>query len=106
MSERVLDYDPTTGMRTWFSTSDDEDTWHIRYEQDTATVMDANKEQQTDGFDRGADMWHAARIPLVIMMEWMTKHGIEAWNPSHKEGVRRLLNSSDYRYLRVNNFTM
>jgi hypothetical protein len=43
MSERILDYDPTTGMRTWFSTSDNEDTWHLRYEQDTATVMDANK---------------------------------------------------------------
>jgi hypothetical protein len=51
-------------------------------------------------------MWHAARIPLVIMMEWVSKHGIEAWNPSHKAGVRRLLNSNEYRYLRVNNFIM
>lgn len=106
MSEQLLDHDAFTGMRTWFSTSDNEDTWHVRYEQDTAPVLDANKEQQADGFDRRADMWHAARVPLVVMMEWLTKHGVEAWNPSHKDGVKRLLNSSEYRYLRVNNFIM
>jgi hypothetical protein len=104
--ERLLDYDPSNGLKTWFSTSDDEDTWHVRYEQDTSPILDTNKSQQADGFDRRADMWHAARIPIVVMMDWKHKHGVEAWNPHHKDGVRRLLNDPEYRYLRVNHFIL
>jgi hypothetical protein len=38
------------------------------------------------------------------MYEWKVKHGVDAWDPNHKPAVMRLLNSSDYRYLRVRNF--
>ncbi len=106
MSERLLDHDSSTGLRTWFSTDDDGDTWRVRYEQDVSSSLDACKEAQAESWDRREDMWHAAHIPAVILMEWKTKHGVEAWNPNHKDGVRRLLDDPDYRYLRVRHFYM
>lgn len=104
--ERLLDYSPHTGMKTWFSASEDGDTWNLRYEQDVSPILDRNKEMQAESFDKRSEMWHAASIPNVILMEWKTKHGVEAWNKDHAEGVKRLLNDPDYRYLRVRHFIM
>lgn len=102
--EKLLGYDPATGMKEWFSSDDDGDTWRIRYEQDVSPLLDANKEAQAESWDRRSEMWHAASIPNVVLMEWVTKHGIQYWNPNHKDGVKRLLNSDEYRYLRVREF--
>lgn len=103
--ERLFDYDPTTGVKTWFS-SDEENggQWHFRREQDVAPILDRNKAAQAESWDRRSEMWHAAHIPTLVMYEWATKHGVEMWNPDHKDGVKRLLNHPDYRYLRVREF--
>lgn len=107
MGERLFDYDPHTGMKTWFSSSEEnEGTWQFRYEQDASPILDHNKEMQSESFDKRSEMWHAAKIPTVIIYEWMTKYGVNIWDKNHKEGVRRLLNHPDYRYLRVNHFIM
>ena len=106
MSERLLDYNPVTGEKQWFREDEDGECF-IRYEQDTAPVLDFNKEQQANNdLDRRSDHWHAAKIPNSILMEWVVKHGVQFWNPAHKDGVKRLLNDPDYRYLRVNHFIM
>lgn len=105
--ERLLDFDPSTGMKTWFSSSDDDGgTWNLRYEQDASSLLDACKEAQAESWDKRSEMWHAASVPTVVMMEWMTKHGVRAWDPDHKDGVKRLLNSDEYRHLRVRNFIL
>lgn len=105
--ERLFDYDPTTGVRTWFSSSDEDGgTWRFRREQDVSPILDANKEAQSEDWDKRSDMWHAAHIPTLVMYEWATKHGVEMWNPEHKDGVKRLLNDPEYRYLRVRNFIL
>ena len=103
--ERLFDYDPTTGVKTWFS-SDEENggQWHFRREQDVAPILDRNKAAQAESWDKRSEMWHAAHIPTLVMYEWATKHGVEMWNPNHKDGVKRLLNHPDYRYLRVREF--
>lgn len=103
--EKLFDYDPSTGLKTWFS-SDDEDggRWHFRREQDVSPILDANKEAQAESWDKSSEMWHAAHIPTIVMYEWAAKYGVEMWNPDHKDGVKRLLNHPDYRYLRVRNF--
>lgn len=107
MSEQLLDFNPATGMKTWFSSSEDDGgTWQVRYEQDTAPILDQNKSAQADGFDRRGDMWHAAKVPTVVLMEWVVKHGVRAWDKNHAPAVRRLLDSNEYRYLRVNHFMM
>lgn len=105
MSERLFDYDPDTGMKTWFSYDEgNQGTWQFRYEQDCSPILDENKASQAESFDKSSDFWHAAKIPNVVIMEWMTKHGVNLYDKNHAAGVRRLLNDPEYRYLRVNHF--
>jgi len=104
--ERLLDYDPLTGQKQWFSYDADTDTMRIRYEEDVEATLDANKAQHTEGFDKRQDIWHAARIPNTIILKWKLEHGVELWNPDHKDAVRKLLNSNEYRYLRTNEFIL
>lgn len=105
----LLDHDPNTGLRKWMGYDRDTDSILVSYDQDQAAqqvILDRNKSSQADGFDKRSDMWHAAHIPVGVMYEWLTKYGVDAWNPQHIDGVKRLLNSPDYRYLRVNHFIM
>ncbi len=105
--ERLLEHDPVSGMRTWFSSSDDDGgTWTLRYEQDTAPVIDACKAAQNEGWDRRSEMWHAGHIPNVVIMEWMHRYGVNIFDKNHAPAVRRLLDDPDYRYLRVRHFMM
>ena len=106
MKRELLDYDPLTGIREFFEW-DEHGNEYITEEIDrslTKQVIDQNK--RIEGTGMGKDMRLAASIPPEVQYEWLDKFGIEFWNPAHKEGVKRLLNSSDYRYLRVNHFIM
>ena len=105
-SERLLDYDPVSGMKEWFSYDESTDTTAIRYEQDITEVIDACKAAQNEDFDKRADLWHAAHVPVGILMEWVAKYGVRAWDKNHAPAVRRLLNDPDYRWLRVKHFIM
>lgn len=71
---------------------------------DASEVIERNK--QIEGHGMGKEMRLAASIPSIIQHEWLVKHGVRFWDPNHKEAVKRLLNSSDYRYLRVNHFML
>lgn len=106
MKRELLDYDPLTGIRQYFGW-DDEGGEYVIDEIDKSTtqaVIDQNK--RLEGTGMGKDMRLAASIPVEVQFEWVDKFGVEFWNPAHKDGVKRLLNSSDYRYLRVNHFMM
>tara|TARA_R110000803_G_scaffold49672_2_gene103339 strand:+ start:5638 stop:5952 length:315 start_codon:yes stop_codon:yes gene_type:complete len=103
---RLLDVDPLTKIRTFHDYDEATDTTIIHTEQDTSDITDLNKAQQNDGFDKRKDMWHAASIPIVVQMEWMTKFGVDLMNKDHMQGVKRLLNSSEYSHLRRNNFVL
>lgn len=111
MAERweLIDHCQETGLRKWMNYEEDGDQIQIAYDQDRAAqnvILDRNKSSQADGFDRRSDMWHAAHIPVGVMYEWLVKHGVNAWDPTHRDGVKRLLNDPEYRYLRVNHFIM
>jgi hypothetical protein len=98
--ELLLDFDPVSGLKEWISTDETTGESFIRYEQDVNPILDANKSAHLDGLDKTADMWHVASIPNVVLMKWMTEHGVDFFNPDHKDGVRKLLNSSDYAHLK------
>ena len=103
----LIDFDPGTGLRKWMNYDEAADEIQIAYDQDKIAekaIIDSNKSAQAHAFDKSSDFWHAAHIPIGVMYEWKVKHGVDAWDPNHKQGVMRLLNSSDYRYLRVRNF--
>lgn len=106
MSERLFDYDPLTGVRTYFSATDDGDTWQFRREQDVSSIINHNKEMQAEGFDKRSEMWHAAKVPTNVLYEWLTKYGVRYWDKNHAPAVKRLLNSDEYRWCRVKHFIM
>ena len=74
----------------------------VRHEfLDDSAIIDANKRSQVDTLNtRMGDFEKAASIPAKVIYEWITKYGVNAYNPHHADGVARLLNSSDYRYLK------
>jgi hypothetical protein len=105
MNRALLDVDPMTGERQYFGW--DADGEYLIDEIDkshTMEVIDQNK--RMEGMGMGKELRLAASIPPEVQYEWLDKYGIEFWNKNHAAGVKRLLNSSDYRYLRINHFMM
>lgn len=104
MTLRSLGRDES-GVEQFFGV--DGDNYVIRTQFDNEQVLERNKVLQgIDGFGKGKDMWLAASIPVGVQYEWIAKFGVNLWNPEHRDAVRKLLNSNEYRYLRVRNFMM
>lgn len=106
MIKLLLDADPFTGVRQYFSVDADGQEYLVD-EIDTAetkAVLDQN--QRMEGQGMGKDMRLAASVPIQVQFEWLDKYGVNMWDPNHKPAVTRLLNSNEYRYLRINSFMM
>lgn len=97
----LIDDGAFNGMRKFIRASD-EDEVEVRYEQDCDPLLERNKMMQaeTAGTRMGDGLEKVASIPTYIIYEWITKHGVNLYNPDHMDGVKRLLNSSDYRWLK------
>jgi hypothetical protein len=105
----LIDRDQHTGLEKWIDYDPDTDSILVSTRQDPEIVrlaIERNRHVQNEAHDRRSDFWHAAHVPVSVMYEWKVKHGVDAWNPQHIDGVKRLLNSNEYRYLRVRNFIM
>ena len=73
----------------------------IEHIQDIQPLVDSNKNLQENDHLMRDELRLSARIPLTVYYEWKNKFGVDVFNPNHKEGVKRLLNSADYRYLKT-----
>ena len=101
--KRLLDYDATTGVSEIFEATDEG--FNVHYVQDAEPILEANKTRARDGKwgagrDRAGEFQHVAEIPIGIQYKWLIEHGIDIYNKDHWAGVKRLLNSNEYRYLR------
>lgn len=104
MTKRLLDYDPATGMKTWHHYDEATDTEALEYEQDVEPILERNKALQADNEGKSmGDGCHVASIPSSIQLKWLIEHGVDITNKDHMPGVKRLLNSDEYRYLKVRN---
>lgn len=104
---RLLDYDPETGVRIDYIGSSDEKTYQIRTMQSAGAIqdiLDLNAAKRAEGrnyYARDSEMWRAASIPIGVQYEWMTKYGVDVYNPEHADGVLKLLDDPDWRYLKT-----
>ena len=73
----------------------------IEHIQDIQPLVDSNKNLQENDHLIRDELRLSARIPLTVYYEWKNKFGVDVFNPNHKEGVKKLLNSADYRYLKT-----
>jgi len=104
-----IDWNPGTGLKKYIGDHpDDPDGVLVRYEQTAKSIeriLDRNKRAEAEHSRTGglSNMEKVAEIPIGVMYEWLVKHGVDFWNPNHREGVRRLLNDPDYRWLKCKN---
>lgn len=70
---------------------------------DVAPILEHNKALATmnDGYSPGREWRRAASIPLIVVEKWKNELGVDVFDPNHKAAVRRLLNSSEWQYLRT-----
>jgi hypothetical protein len=103
---RFLSRDPLSGAVEHFKYDAGEDRCIIRRTVDHEPLIEANKRLASswDGWNRDRSMRLAARITPEIQLEWLQKYGIRSWDKNHRKAVLRLLNSNEYRYLRIGNF--
>jgi hypothetical protein len=70
---------------------------------DVEANLEINKSLYTlnDGYSPSRELRRAASIPMSIVEKWKNELGVDVFDPNHREAVRRLLNSSEYMYLRT-----
>lgn len=75
----------------------------VHRESDVEPILEHNKALATsgDGYSPSRELRRAASIPMAIVEKWKNELGVDVFNPDHKAAVRRLLNSSEYMYLRT-----
>jgi len=75
----------------------------VHREADVEPILELNKRLAAsgDGYSPSRELRRAASIPMAIIEKWRNELGVDVFNPDHKEAVRRLLNSSEYLYLRT-----
>lgn len=104
MSQRVLyKSDPSRQLNIWWEDQPDGG-FQLHYEQNVEAILDLNKQKQRAGrayYAQDDEMWRVASIPIVVQMEWLTRFGVDVHEPDHWPRVKKLLNDSDWRYLKT-----
>jgi hypothetical protein len=106
---RLLDVDPWTGVREYGDYDASTDSLTIHRVQDVEAILDRNKALQTAGHwknnaaldEEKMDMRLAACIPNIVQERWLREHGVNIWEKDHWPAVKRLLNSSDWKWLKA-----
>ena len=75
----------------------------IEHIEDIQPLIDSNKKLQQEDHHRADEFRLSARIPMTVVYEWKRTYGVDLFNKNHKEGVRKLLNSPEYKYLKTTN---
>ena len=105
MTKRVIDYDPFTGVTTYFDYDYATDRTTIGMEQDVSVILDVNKARQneTEYSKSGIknEWWHMCTIPTIVMERWKNEKGIDVLNKDHWGAVKKLLNDPDYKWLKA-----
>ena len=73
----------------------------IEHIQDIQPLVDSNKNLQENDHLMSDELRLSARIPMTVYYEWKSIFGVDVFNHNHKEGVKKLLISADYRYLKT-----
>ena len=75
----------------------------IEHVENLQPLLDSNKRLQQEDHSIRDEFRLSARIPATVYYEWRNKYGVDLFNPNHKEGVKKLINSPEYKYLKTTN---
>jgi len=105
MAEWYLDSDPVNGAFSTFDFDEGEDRVIVRRYWDSEAVkevLERNHYDREHTTPRDPDMQRAARIPDMVIYEWLMKWGVRAWDKNHQKKVNELLSSNEFYKLRAN----
>lgn len=103
MSDRLpIGYNPDTGVAKYWHDAAGGD-WAQESVQDCTDILEHNKvlSNHKSTYLPDGEGQLQARIPFIIIDKWRHDYGIDYFNPDHDDAVERLLDSSEWRYLRV-----
>lgn len=93
MAKEFLDYDPTSGLLTTTAYEDGKN--HIRYEQDVSGHFDLTAEARNvdELWRKGMkeEMVLAAFVPDVVILDMLTKHGVNFYDKNQRKRVLQLI---------------
>jgi len=98
--KRLLEHNESTGLTQYFHYDETADTYTIETVADSDPVLEENKRRYNSPVKRG-DFHLVASIPPEIIVKWRAEYGVEIENKDHWPRVKRLLNDSEWRYLRT-----
>lgn len=97
---RLLEYDPHRGLRIDFEDVGGGE-FALHYVQDVEPLLEHNKALQGESIDRKSEFRHYASVPITVQYKWIKEYGVDPLAPEHQDLLARLLNSSEYRYLKT-----
>jgi hypothetical protein len=95
-------YTSTKGVRHSWERGDDGKI-RIQSSQDAEPFLDTAKAMNThnDGYSPSRELRRVALIPPIVEVLWMNQYGVNPLMPEHHDLLCRLLNSSEWSYLRT-----
>lgn len=103
MIKTLIDVDPLTLTQTWHHYDPHTDETIIEEVQDVQPFLERNKllYNNPELHKKDQDGKWVASIPNGVQLKWMRDYGINVLNKHHWPRVRRLLNSPEWKYLKV-----
>jgi hypothetical protein len=105
MKEKLLSYDPLTGLTEWHSYDESTDTTYIRIEGDCEPTLEQNKMLANDtditkqGIKEG--FWLYASIPPAFQVKLLIEKGIDVYKKSDAARLSKVLEDPEYRHLKT-----
>ena len=101
--KRLLDYNPITGEKVWFSDNQD-GSFNMTHEQDVEPILEANKRllhhgNRKKGIKKG--FWHYASIPNILITKWSKEVGGDILSSKFTKELFKRINSRDYAHLKT-----
>ena len=104
-NERLLSFDPTTGLSEWHSYDATTKTTTIRTEGDCEPFLERNKAMANDdqltkeGIKN--EFWLYASIPPAVQVKLLVEKGIDVYNKNHGARLSKILEDPEYKYLKT-----
>ena len=99
--KRVLDFNPETGLTTYFEHDAQNNKNIITYSQDIQAVVDHNK-HCSDQLDKKSDYWYVGTLPDTVIMQWSKECGHRPFTKEWQEYARKQLDSAENRKFNQN----
>lgn len=98
---RVLDYDPFTGITTYFEHDAENKKNILKQVQNIDHIIEVNKREGELLNKKGA-FWKVGTIPNVIVMQWSQECGHPPYSKEWQNYAKKQLNLPDYRKFNQN----